>query len=89
MIDRLQAHRYKAIEFYRVLIAEKKGLPITNYDEKRKRSDMKLIMRRHFKTEDIEKISYNQLKTEVNDEPLLTWCAYRLWLSRNKINVMT
>lgn len=57
-IDRLQSHSYQAIEFFRVLIAEKKGLPVGSYDDKRKRSDMRAILMRHFGHEDIEKVSY-------------------------------
>lgn len=26
-------HKYKAIDFYRILIAEKKGMPLQNYEE--------------------------------------------------------
>ena len=61
-IDRLSAFRYKAIDFYRVLIAEIKGLPVQTYDESRSRNDMRDILRKNFGTDDIEEVSYDKLK---------------------------
>ncbi|TNV84706.1 hypothetical protein FGO68_gene17164 [Halteria grandinella] len=80
-IDRLQSHSYDPIDFFRVLIAEKKGLPVGSYDDKRKRSDMRAILKRQFGHEDIEKVSYSQLATFIESEPLVKWLTYRNWLT--------
>ena len=80
-IDRLQSHSYDAIDFYRVLIAEKKGLPVASYDDKRKRSDMRVILQRHFGHDDIEKVSYSDLLATINNEPLVSWLKLRIWLT--------
>ncbi len=39
--------KYPAIEFYRVLISEKKGNPLKNYEEQRKRKEMKEYLKKH------------------------------------------
>ena len=81
-IDRLKHHRYAAIEFYRVLIAEKKGLAVTTYDEKRQRSDMRAILRRNFGTDNIEKISFKELSALLSHGSLIPWFKKRLHLSQ-------
>ena len=63
--------KYEAVDFYRILIAEKKGMPLKNYEEQRQRREMKEFLMKHFQTDDIECIQYQSLKKIVEGDSLL------------------
>lgn len=69
--------KYAPIEFYRILIAEKKGTPLKNYDEQRKRKEMKDFLMKTLQTDDIEKVVYNDLKRVLEGESLVSRFKYR------------
>jgi hypothetical protein len=41
---------------------EKNGTPLKNYDEQRKRKEMKDYLMKHLNTDDVEKVDYNDLR---------------------------
>ena len=49
---------YTTLDFYKVLIAEKKGMPSKGYEEQRSRKEMKDFIFKHFETEDITVVKY-------------------------------
>eukprot|EP00347_Sterkiella_histriomuscorum_P010084 403338741 len=73
--------RHQPIDFYRILIAEKKGQPLKNYDEQKKRKEMKEYLLKYLKTDDIEQVPYNELKLTIEGEPLISRVIYRLWFA--------
>ena len=64
-----------------MLIGEKKGNPLKNYEEQRKRKEMKEYLMKHLNQDDIENIQYHELKTILEGEPLIGRIKYRLWLN--------
>lgn len=79
-IDRII--KYQTIDFYRVLIAEKKGLPLTNYEEQRQRKEMKEFLLKNLQTDDIEQVNYYDLKKALDGDSLVSRFKYRYWFSR-------
>ncbi|CDW86331.1 sodium calcium exchanger 1-like [Stylonychia lemnae] len=71
--------KYSTIEFFRVLVSEKKGAPLRNYDDQRKRKEMKEYLMKFLKTDDIEQVTYNELKKQLEGDSLIGRIPYRQW----------
>lgn len=73
---------FKTLDFYKVLVDEKKGMPIKSFDEQKMRKYMKAFLMKIFKTDDIEKVDYEILKKFVDGGLFLSRLKYRSDLAK-------
>ena len=65
------------MEIYRELFAEKKGEKAADEEHKKKRDDMRNFIKETMRTDQIDRVDYEELKRQVEGEGLISRIKYR------------